>query len=346
MVKRFYIGTYTNGISRGLYYTEVDFANGQSRVLQAVDMKSPSLVAYSPDRRKLYAVQEFDTDRSFTAFSVRPDGTLSFINTATVPQVDICHVQVAPDASFLVGSSYTAGFVVTLALLPDGAIGPVITLDQHTGHGPLPEQAIARAHCCVFDRSGQYIVSADYGNDSLYVYTHHHGGNLKMIRQYAVPPGYAPRIVTFSDDNRHLYVIHQNGNRVTHYGFCDQTGELTERDSVSCLPEGFTGKSDAAEAQLSPDGRFLYASSRGSDTIACFRLDADGVMTPVSVQPCGGSFPRHFTITRDGGYLLCGNQLSDTVTVFSRDKAGGLLSSQPLFSVAVGNPTFILESKI
>lgn len=346
MIKPFYIGTYTgNGHSEGLYYVHVDFDRMTATRTQVVEMKSPSLVAYSPDHTKLYAVQEFDTDRSFTAFDVRRDGTLEIINTATIPGIDVCHVQVAPDASFMIGSSYGAGFVVTLKLDKSGAIGDVVTLDQHRGHGPRPEQDIPRAHCCVFDQTGKYIVSADYGNDTLYVYAHSNGGELRCLSTYKAPAGHAPRIAAFSHDNRHLYVIHQNGNCVTHYAFDERSGSLQELEALTCLPDGFQGKSEAAEVRFSPDGRYLYASSRGSDTLAGYRVGADGGLTPLFVQPCGGAFPRHFTITRDGRYLLCGNQNSDTVTVFDRSVGHGTLSKEPLFQFAIGCPTFLLEAQ-
>lgn len=346
MDKRFYIGTYTgNSDSAGLYYLRVDFDRREVETIQTVAMKSPSLVAYSPDHTRLYAVQEFDTDRSMTAFSVAEDGKLTILNTATVPTIDICHVQVAPDSSFLIGSSYGAGFVVTLKLNEDGSLGEMVQLDQHTGHGPCPEQNIPRAHCCVFDRTGKYIVSADYGNDTLYVYRHHDGGRLERLHRYSVPAGYAPRIVTFSLDNHHLYVVHQNGNQVTHYTFDEQDGALREKESLTCLPEGFTAKSEGAEVQLSPDGRFLYASSRGADTLAAYAVEQDGAIRLLGVQCCGGSFPRHFTITRDGRYLLCGNQNSDTVTVFERDNDTGLLSEEPIFTFPLPCPTFVLEAR-
>ena len=346
MNKRFYIGTYTgNSDSVGLYYLDVDFDRHEVTPIQTVAMKSPSLVAYSPDRTRLYAVQECDTDRSMTAFSVAEGGELTMLNTATVPTIDICHVQVAPDSSFLIGSSYGAGFVVTLKLNSDGSLGDIVTLDQHTGHGPCPEQNIPRAHCCVFDRTGKYIVSADYGNDTLYVYTHHDGGHLERIHRSSVPAGFAPRIVTFSLDNRHLYVVHQNGNQVTHYTFDEATGALREKESLTCLPEGFTAKSEGAEVQLSPDGRFLYASSRGADTLATYAVAQDGTIRLLGVQSCGGEFPRHFAITLDGRYLLCGNQNGNTVTVFTRDSDTGRLSAEPVFTFPLPCPTFVLEAQ-
>ncbi len=344
MTDFFYIGAYTDtGHSKGFSYYSIDFSAKNATLLQLSELEGPTYAAYSPDHCFLYTAQENDGSRSLSAFKVDGEGYLSFINTVSVPSADICHVSVAPDGSFLIGSSYSQGFVVTVSLSSDGSLGEIVTLHQHEGHGTLPEQDIPRAHCCVFDKTGTYIICADYGNDTMYVYTHKDCGVLTCLHTYTVSSGLAPRIAVFSPDNRHVYVLTQGGNVVIHYLFDEKTGELTEKTSYDCLPDGFTAKSEAAEVQFSPEGRYLYASSRGSDTIACYKPLPDGSLERLYVRNCGGEFPRHFTITKDGGYLLCGNQNSNTVTVFSRVTETGIISDEPQFSFEVGAPTFIMQ---
>jgi len=343
MIQKLYIGTYTHtSDSHGLYYVAVDTEKKTVETLQVVSMVGPSFLIYSPDRRYMYAVQEHDGKRSLSSFSVDKDGYLTFLNTASTPGADICHTAVAPDASFLTGSSYTHGYVVTISLNEDGTLGDIVSLDQHEGHGPAPEQDIPRAHCAVFDKTARYIVAADYGNDIVYVYRHSAGGKLHEVHRYSVTPGFAPRMATFSDDNRNLYVITQNGNMVIHYKFDEVQGTLNQKASYTCLPEGFKGKSEAAEVQFSPDGAYVYASSRGSDTIACYKYNVDGTLRPEGIFACGGEFPRHFTISKDGRYLYCGNQNSHTLTVLDRDPASGALSEVPIIVHKVGSPTFVL----
>jgi 6-phosphogluconolactonase len=230
-----------------------------------------------------------------------------------------------------------------MGLAEDGSIGGPVSYVQHTGSGPGLGQETTRAHCAVFDRTGKYIAAADYGNDTVYVYTCLNG-SLAETGRHTLSPGSAPRIIVFSPDNKHVYTVNQIANTVTHFFFDASTGGLTEKESVTCLPEGYASSSEAAEVQFSPDFKHLYASSRGSDTIACYDVLPDGSLATKYVQSCGGQHPRHFTIASGGLFLLCGNMLSNNIAVFSRDPVSGTLSADPEFTFDAGSPTFILET--
>ena len=160
-----------------------------------------------------------------------------------------------------------------------------------------------------------------------------------------VEPGSGPRHLAFDPKGRHAYVIGELGNTITVFGYDAAKGELAPIETVKTLPEGFSGTSYTAEVEVSPDGRFVYGSNRGHDSLVTFRVDpATGRLALAGHVPVGGAWPRHFTTAAEGGLLLAAHQRSGTVAVFRLDPASGLPS--PIgASVAIDRPACLLPVK-
>jgi hypothetical protein len=141
-------------------------------------------------------------------------------------------------------------------------------------------------------------------------------------------PGAGPRHAAFSPDGRFVFVINELASTLVTYGYEPATGTLTPLDTQSTLPPGFTGESTTAEVRVHPNGRFVYGSNRGHDSIAVFAFDAaSGRLTPLEHVPTGGKNPRNFALSPDGAWLVAANQNSDSLHVFRVDPATGRLTA-------------------
>jgi 6-phosphogluconolactonase (cycloisomerase 2 family) len=209
------------------------------------------------------------------------------------------------------------------------------------------EQPFAKPHQVEFDPSGRFIVVPDKGLDVVFVY------RLDPSAKKLVPVGTpaqaressGPRHVAFSPDGRAAYVINELDSTVTAYRFDVATGALAPFQIVSSLPDTFTGNSRASEIGVSPDGRFVYASNRGYDSIAIFAVDPQTRrLSPVGWQESDGRTPRFFAVDPAGRFLFAANEDSDAIVSFAIDRQNGMLqrSGEP---VRIGSPVCVLFTR-
>ena len=142
----------------------------------------------------------------------------------------------------------------------------------------------------------------------------------------ATAPGAGPRHFKFSADGRHAYAINELDCTVAAYDYAAATGALTPRQTVSTLPAGYNnrdGHNTDAEIRIHPNGKFLYGSNRGHDSLAVFAIaPGTGLLSPVEIVPSGGKVPRNFALSPDGRWLVCAHQDSGNLTVFRVDQIG------------------------
>jgi 6-phosphogluconolactonase len=116
-------------------------------------------------------------------------------------------------------------------------------------------------------------------------------------------------------------------NSVTRFAYDRETGGLTERHTLSTLPADFTGTSYCADVKITPDGRFLYGTNRGHDSVAAYRIGDDGDLTLLEIVPSRGGGPQNLLITSDSRWLLCANMPGNNVAVFHIDRETGRLNA-------------------
>jgi 6-phosphogluconolactonase len=246
-------------------------------------------------------------------------------------------------------ANYGGGSIAVLPVQGDGRLSPATTFVQHEGHGADPgRQKGPHAHWIELDRANRYALAADLGLDEVLVYKFDPAtGGLTPGQPPAVhlAPGAGPRHAAFHPDGRHVYVINEMQSTVTAFSYDPATGALGELQTLSTVPAGFTGQTDTAEIAVRADGRFLYGSNRGHDSIAIFAIDAaSGKLTAAGYQPTLGKTPRHFAIDPTGTFLLAANQQTDNIAVFRIDRARGALApvGQPY---SVPRPVCVLMAK-
>jgi 6-phosphogluconolactonase len=349
-----YVGTYTDGTSRGIYRSSLDLATGKATApVLAAEAKNPSFLALHPSGRFLYAVSEIDElagakTGAVMAFAIDPKtGDLGFLNQQPSEGGAPCHLVVDRSGKNVLVANYGGGTVAVLRTSGDGRLAPATSVRLHEGQGPnSARQQKPHAHGIYLDAAERFAFSPDLGADRVFVYRFDAlTGVLTPHGAAPLEPGFGPRHLAFHPKGRHAYVIGELSNTIAVFGYDPAKGELSLLETVKTLPEGFTGTSYTAEIEVSPDGRFLYGSNRGHDSLVVFRIDAtSGRLALAGHVPVGGAWPRHFTIESRGGVLLAAHQRSATIAFFRLDPASGMPS--PLgVSLALDRPACLLPVK-
>jgi len=337
-----FVGTYTNTSSRGIYTVQFDSETGKlSPPSLAAAIPSPSFLALSPDRKRLYAVEESKPGK-VNAFAVDASSDhLTWLNSRLTGGDGPAHLALDPAGQMVIAANYGGGSVCSFPLEPDGSLGKEGTFLAH--HGPLgPDQARQKEphpHSVTFSLDGRFAFVCDLGSDQVVIYrVDASQGSIapSKPRSGMVPAGAGPRHSVFSADGHFLYVLNEMGGSVCVFAWDSAGATLTLKQTISSLPEGFSGKNGSAEIAIGQSGKFLYASNRGPDTIAAFSRDGrEGKLALVDLVPCGGSGPRNFVLSPEGKWLICANQQSDNLVVFRIDpKTGRIKANGETASVA------------
>lgn len=331
-----YFGTYTRGDSKGIYVASFDSSSGQLGTPQlAVETPNPSFLALHPDGLHLYAVSEMygqgEKTGAVSAFRIdRSSGRLEFLNRVSSRGQGPCHLNVDRKGKFVAVANYGSGSVAVLPIREDGTLGEATGFQQHQGSSVNPKrQEGPHAHSVNFSPDNRFLIVADLGLDRLMVYRFDAstGAITPNDSPYAsVKPGSGPRHFTFHPNGRYAYVINELASTVTVFRYGARTGTLNEIQTITTLPAGFQGTNYTAEVLPRPDGRFLYGSNRGHDSIAVFAIGPDGRLSPVEHVPVQGNFPRNFNLDPEGRWLIVANQNSNNVVVFRVDPQTGRLA--------------------
>jgi len=329
-----YVGTYTDGTSRGIYRLTFDAATGtMTEPVLAVETKNPSFLALHPNGRFLYAVGEISSFEgqktgAVSAFAIDPKtGDLTLLNQQSSEGAGPCHLVVDKTGRNALVANYGGGTVAVLPIGPDGRLKPASSVRAHEGSGPNKgRQDKPHAHGIYLDAAERFAFSPDLGADRVFVYRFDAAkGTLEPHGAAALDPGAGPRHLAFHPAGKFLYTINELLSTVSAFSYDASKGALAPLQTVSALPAGFSGTSWTAEVALSADGRFLYGSNRGDDSLAVFRVDAaTGRLTAAGHAPVGGKNPRHFTIDPTGRWVLAAHQGSGTIAVLSLDPATGM----------------------
>ncbi|AMW06583.1 hypothetical protein GEMMAAP_05585 [Gemmatimonas phototrophica] len=335
-----YVGTYTNtGKSRGIYRMHVRQDTLALSVPELVaETPDPSFLALTPDRRTLLAVNELTTfagsaSGALSAFT-RDPATNNLVPLAPMRAsrgAAPCYVSVDRTGQFAFVANYVGGNVAAFPLDANGVPAEANLVVAHPGRGPHPRrQASAHAHCILPDATNQFVLSADLGTDCIYVlrFDARTGALIPAeIPEFQLAAGAGPRHLAFSPDGRTLYCVNELNSTLVALAYDATRGRLTEQQVVSTRPVGATGENSPADLHVHPDGRTVYLSNRGDNTIAVFTVHPTTQrLTLVQSMPTGGDWPRNFALTPDASGLLVAHQRSDTITAFRIDQTGGTLA--------------------
>jgi 6-phosphogluconolactonase (cycloisomerase 2 family) len=316
-----YIGSYTPG--DGLDVASSGTDHSLSITASVTGVPNASFLAYSPDGRFLYATNE-STNGSVTALDIADPAHPVVLNSQHTGGDLPTHVSVHPSGKFVFTANYGSGSVAVLPLAADGTVGPYTDLVQHQ-----PGTRPPNAHEVVTDPSGQWVIAVDLGADSVYVYTvDETSGKLTQHQHLVLPDGAGPRHIAFHPSGTIAYIVQELRSEVTVAAWDAATGTLTPGQVVATVGAGAPAENYPGELQVAADGRFVYVTNRGENSVATLRTSDDGnTLTLQGHTPTGGDWPRHLTLDQDEQWIYVSNQRSGTVTWLPLDKATGVVGA-------------------
>lgn len=277
-----------------------------------------------------------------SSFRVDPDtGSLEKLSTAKVEGANPVHLALDRDEKHLIIANYKTGSVVSLPINEDGALGTVISkLDLPGEPGPhRDEQPSSHPHQILPDMTGQRFIVPDKGLDKIFVLSVDESGILAIQSEVTTREGAGPRHGDFSPDGQSVYVINELDSTIAGYRYED--GRLAPFQIVSTLPEDFTGNSRGAAIDVSPDGRYVYATNRGHDSVVRFAVDAsNGRLSDPQWIGSGGERPRFMMVAPTGDKVLVANELTDTIISFKIAEDGILTEGEQV--AETGSPVSIV----
>lgn len=340
-----YVGGYTtpdrDGRGDGIHVYDV--TDVWTEIQHVGGLENPALFTLRRDHSVLYCVH--GGRNLLSAFAVdRATGQLTLLDQMDCEGNNPVDCALDPTERFLVIANYGAGTVAVMPLESDGRLQPVSQLVTLTGMpGPDPaQQASSHPHAVIFDPTGHFVIVPDKGFDKTFVFRF---GNGRLTpggqRAIAAKAGAAPRHTIFHPARPFLYVNNELDSTVSVFAWNPGNGQAAETQVISTIPDGHAGRNTTAEIAVSPDGRFLYVSNRGQDSIVLFTVNqSNGRLTYAGQTASGGTRPRFFTLDPAGTRLYAANQDSDDITGFHLDSVTGV--PRPLGVVArTGSPSAI-----
>jgi 6-phosphogluconolactonase len=321
-----YIGTYTTGMSEGIYtFTLNTAAKKIINITLAARIENPTYLAISNNNHFLYSVAKDGAMGGVAAFQIAEE--LQPINQQLFDGAPPCHVSINEQNSHLFTANYHKGTMEAFSLIKEnGNIVPNPSIVQHVGSGPDERQEKAHTHYASLTPDEKYLVAIDLGIDQVISYEII-DGSLHEIARLSVKPGSGPRHLVFHPYDHVAYLITEFSSEVLVLRYHAENGSFTLIQTNSTLPVDFTENNQASAIHISSDGRFIYAGNRGHNSIAVFKVDqATHQLSLIEYTPTQGNWPRDFVIDPSGKFVIVTNQESSNLVLFERDEHTGKLT--------------------
>ncbi|QTD37171.1 lactonase family protein [Polaribacter batillariae] len=324
----FYVGTYTKKDSKGIYKYALSSVGKLSKIGLMAETVNPSFLAKSKNNKTLFAVGETDINGTgfISSFKIEKD-TLEFISKAETGGANPCFVAVNTN-NYMVTANYSGGNVGLLKADNSGKLMPLLFVQQHSGKGTTKRQQSPHAHSAWFHPNKKEIISVDLGTNELWFSKINTTKNKLVFtkqKKLKMADGAGPRHLTFHPNKKWIYVLNELNNTISLVKEKDSTYFI--ENTVSTLPKNFTDNSKAADIHISDDGKFVYASNRGHNSIAIFEVNPEnGNLKTVGYKDVLGDNPRNFSLSPDNKFLVVANQDTNNIISFKRDTATGKLT--------------------
>ena len=331
-----YFGTHASGPGIGFSLARFNTDTGAlTKPAFLIEDQMPAYFVIHPNGRLLYTCNSTNTlhgEGWISAYLINPKtGQLTLLNRQPSGGANPSYISLDMTLRYALVANYQGGNVAVFPINANGTLGPRTGFDQHTGHSINPDrQTQPYAHSVIVSPNNHYALCADLGTDRLYVYRFdEQNGTITPNKPpfVAVKPGSGPRHVIFHGSGRWVYLINELSSTISAFIWEQANGTLTDLQTISTLPPGYAGANTAAEIMIHPNGRFLYASNRGHDSLAVFSIESTtGKLTLVEHVPSRGHMPRNFSFDPTGGWILCTNHDSNNAVVFRVDPITGKLT--------------------
>ena len=337
LMKYFYVGTYTDGDAKGIYLYKMNTESGKVDFVSVTEnIDNPSYLAIDKQNKYLYAANEVanfgdSKNGSVSAFKImRETHELKFINKVSSGGAHPCYAAVNDDGNFILAANYSGGSISIVPVKNEGGLYDPSDVAQHTGSSINEKRQTApHAHSAYFGPQQKFIYAVDLGIDKVNIYEFD-PENGKLLKNdpafFKAEPGSGPRHMAFHPNAKFAYLISELNNKIIALRIDRVNGGLTKIEEYSALPKDFEGTSYCADIHIHPNGKFLYGSNRGDNSIVIFEIDEEsGKLNLVGHESTRGDWPRNFVIDPSGKFLLTANQKSNDVMIFKINPTTGEL---------------------
>jgi 6-phosphogluconolactonase len=340
---RLFVGGFTEKDGeKGMSVFSLNGRNGDLKLISESDVgPNPSYFCYSAKKKLFYIsneVMEFKGQFGGGLTTFKYDNVTSQFekqNEMLIPYAGPCFISISADSGYLFMANYPNGSVAVIRLDDNGIPETVTDTILYVKEEP----DASHAHMILSDPEGKHVWVTDLGLDRIVAYDFDiKEGKLNQIENGGAtfPKGSGPRHFVFSSDETKLYVINELGSYISVFNRDDKQG-LVLAQKLASVRSDYTGENFCADIHLGKDGKFLYGSNRGENTIVTFKVGNDGQLSLAGHTSCGGDWPRNFIIDPSGKFMVVGNQKSDSISVFRIDRNTGL-PSREVASAAVKMP--------
>ncbi|MEY8441955.1 lactonase family protein [Lactobacillaceae bacterium 24-114] len=324
MTEQFLIGTYTKKDSKGIYRVTLDTDEGKiTDVSLAISSQKPAYLQVGADKQ-VYAIKQIDDQGGVASYSMDGDNvkTLGKVLGAGAPPA---YVGLDEERHLLYSANYHTAKVDVFKIGEDGSLTLTDSVLHQGATGPQPEQDAPHVHFADLTPDKRLVV-CDLGMDLVVVYDISDDGKLTAVSRYKSEDGFGSRHIAFHPNGQYAYLLGELSSKLEVLKYDAANGSFTHVQTIKTIPSDWTAHNGAAAIRLSSDGKFIYTSNRGENTIAIFEIQPDFTVKHIQSISTEGDFPRDFNLSKDESFLLASNQNSDNLTLYKRDTDTGKLT--------------------
>jgi len=329
-----FIGTYTSGKSKGIYVYRFNTTTGTGTEVSTIACSNPSYLCLSADGKHLYATDEGETGGAVGAYAFEPGtGQLALLNSQRSQGSGTCYVTEDKTGKWVFVANYGSGSLTALPVNTDGSLAPAAQIIQQSGTGADKErQEASHVHSTIFSPDEKYLLEANLGTDQEHIYTFDPTQNIPLREAtdsaVSLAPGTGPRHIAFHPTKSFVYILGELSGTVDVFHYDSTNGNLKHLQRIRTTTKKFTADPSSADIHVRGDGKYLYASNRGSsNTLAVFAIRKDGRLAARQYISVKGKHPRNFAIDPTNRFLLVANRDTDNIVVFSIDPETGKLKA-------------------
>ncbi len=320
------LGTYTRRVSDGIYTIEL---NTETQALENLsllaEVGSPTYLDTNEDKSIIYTIVNENDEGGIASLVKQADGTYTRKDQVMAAGAPPCYVAYDKNRELVYTANYHKGEVAVYKTDAEGNL-ELTDVDAHSGSSVHENQDAPHAHYTNLTPDEKYMVACDLGTDEVYTYEVSAEGKLTEVARLEVAPGTGPRHLVFHPTLDIAYIFGELSSDVVVVSYDADTGKFEILQTISTIPADHTSFNGGAAIRISSDGKFVYASNRGHDSLAIFETDTDGKLTLVNYTPTEGETPRDFNLDPSEKYIIVGHQDSDNLTLFERNAEDGTLT--------------------
>ena len=298
-----YVGTYTHGTSKGIQVYDVNLEEGTLTERSEVEVSNASYTAVSKNGKYLYSIE----DEGVAVFKRDHNGDLARINSVDIDGMRGCFLATDVDGKYLYVAGYHDGKVTVVHTHKDGRLGSVMDGVFHTGLGSVAERNFRpHVNCVRPTPDNKYLCAVDNGIDQIKVYRiNKRTDKLELVDIVRCPRESGPRIIRFSADGRFAYVLFELSQSIS---------------TLAKKEDGGVSHNAASGLALAPDGRHLFCTTAGENTVGMFEVNSEtGLLERRFVLPVSGDYPKDLVIFPDNQHIAVANHSSNSITTFKVD---------------------------